>query len=95
MKRYKFIERTVMRPHPKVSFEGKHLMEDPNGEWVRHEDVSKAINEASETGYFTGQNSQKLAMEFKSESVKCNCDKMFKEYYVDSWMCPAHGYKKR
>ena len=26
--------------------------------------------------------------------AECICQKMFKEKHVDSWMCPAHGYKK-
>ncbi len=66
--------------------------EDPDGEWVRYEDVQRLLDVGghSDSGEFT-----------ELESVECNCAeeapdrKTMKDWPLAdlSWMCPAHGYK--
>ena len=62
--------------------------EDPNGEWVRHEDVADSLRAAYQNGY------NKSTIDNQGIS-RCNC----KDYCDGSrgydWICPAHGYKKR
>ena len=70
--------------------------EDPDGEWVRYEDVQRLLDVGghSDSGEFT-----------ELESVECNCVERFKEVRVSldagrladvrrGWVCPAHGYKR-
>ena len=85
------------------------MIEEPDGEWVKWEDVEERIREAYKEGYFTGQNNANfIDMTFSSnpskiDNVKCNCEEKAKgkqgEYpnmIMESWwVCPAHGYKRR
>ena len=78
--------------------------EDPNGEWVRYEDVDALISKAYKEGYFTGHNTASLAEPWQIKVVgsECNCiteasnRKLHAENrYADlSWVCPQHGYKR-
>ncbi len=75
----------------------RQMVEYPEGEWVKWEDVEKETHEAYKAGYFTGQNSEILS---QSLGIECNCVEMAHGIVsgkrVDHpWMCPAHGYKKR
>jgi len=73
------------------------MKEDPDGEWVRWENVKERIREAYKEGYFTGQNSGDIKI--KGEMLnypKCNCEKMARDALPGSyWLCPIHGYKRR
>lgn len=33
-----------MRPYPQASYQGIHFVEDPQGEWVKYEDVKDAVD---------------------------------------------------
>lgn len=91
MKRYKFrllhsID-SIVDIDEMVIDDFEHL----EGEWVKHEDVEKEINEAYKTGYFTDQNSKALG--FTLKRIACNCFHM-SELKETFWICPEHGYKK-
>ena len=80
--------------------------EDPNGEWVRYEDVDALIMKTYKEGYFTGHNSASLAEPWQRKVVgsECNCADVSSgmiegglapEFPTHpSWICPAHGYKR-
>lgn len=59
-----------------------NTIEDPDGEWVRYEDVKLMI--------------ETKPPEITIESIECNCFHMvhLEEVKKTSWICPAHGYKK-
>ena len=85
MKRYK--KQKIRIPIPdKGSFGAvdidSKMIEDPEGEWVKYEDVEKEIKEAYKRGYFTGQNSEMLVNNnftmlqpgLKIQPIECNCE---------------------
>ena len=63
-------------------------------------EVCAQIDTAHKAGYFKGQNSEKLKSRSGSP-VECNCEyelerrSCFFSQESSSWICPAHGYKKR
>lgn len=62
--------------------------EEPDGEWVRYEDVE---------GLAFTQNIE--GVELECESVECNCGDMVERATGRAarpfvWICPAHGYKR-
>ena len=122
MKRYKKLKTRVPIPNnPKAVYHehytGRELfntleiensmIEDPNGEWVKYEDVGDEIDKVYDIGYRAGYINRPIADQFNpgSGTIKCNCEE---EAYTagfnqngrspirkDYWICPAHGYKKR
>ena len=67
-----------------------NLFEDPDGEWVKYEDVKLYAD-----GFGFGSRF--------IESIECNCLKEAEEAkaarnqgigWPDAWICPAHGYKR-
>ena len=123
MKRYKIVDAEFIRPHPQPWDVEDYIIEDPNGAWVRWEDVQKEMDELYKTAYFTGQNNAKLAEGFSKsictcdmpfcscgagivqlkegvkvevQNLECNCEEMSQcGNVIRTWVCPAHGYKRR
>lgn len=64
------------------------MVEDPNGEWVKWEDVmgwdEQAIKEYWSTCHF-------IPGDHIKDDYECNCKVMADNI----WICPAHGYKRR
>jgi len=95
MKRYKLLPRTVIGEAPDQMIGGK-MIKDPEGEWIKLEDAIIEISKAHQRGYFTGHSRPEIT----TEKQKCNCAKHMLADYGDmtasySWICPAHGYKRR
>ena len=71
------------------------MIEDPEGEWVKWEDVKVAVtafNDWVEWGLWP----------ITDGKMKCNCEEMYEQTkYAHAggskaeWFCPAHGYKRR
>ena len=66
------------------------MVEDPEGEWVKYEDVKGILQYKDQLKGYT----------LAGSIPKCNC-KEFMDLYEGrsgthhrSWICPAHGYKK-
>ena len=77
MKRYKKLITTIpIWPGGEIKNASK-MVEDPQGEWVKWEDVKAVEGQVLE-----------------SIELKCNCEEMV-AHHAYSWICPAHGYKKR
>ena len=58
------------------------MVEDPDGEWIKYEDVKEAI------GIFNDWRDGNLPQ------VECICRKASLDLF-SNWICPAHGYKER
>ena len=77
--------------------------EAPKGRWVEYEDARNLEHKAFETGYFTGENTEKVraagyqteGQGFEAKGLKCNCEEMAAKGYYGYWICPVHGYEKR
>jgi hypothetical protein len=102
MKRYKLILDLVKNA---LSSSTIGMFEDPEGEWVKFEDVKKEIERA------------RIILRCQTEELyrggpPCICEEMQHEYIYEYspdghgspqikerrppiWICPAHGYKKR
>ena len=117
MKRYKKLTTTIpyMR-NPKSIFHDDYcgresieqmeienkMVEHPQGEWIKWEDVENLQSQAYETGYFTGENTEKVRAAgyrqpegiLEIKEPKCNCVEKLRAQR-NWWICPAHGYKKR
>ena len=104
MKRYKKLTTTIpIWPGGEIKSESE-MVEDPQGEWVKREDVMNLQSQAYETGYYAGENAEKITGHIQAidnlkgclgaKGLKCNCDEMFINHACN-WICPAHGYKKR
>ena len=102
MKRYKKLTTTIrILAGREMKIENK-MIENPQGRWVKWEDVMNLQSQAYETGYFTGENTEKVraaghqteGQGLGAKGLKCNCDEMFINHAYN-WICPAHGYKKR
>lgn len=100
MKRYKLMAAAIA---PKKltgavvdHWEYKHI-EDPDGKWVKWEDVQKEMDELYKTAYIEGYDNAKLAEGFTKSmvagNVECNCEEKYPDNF--HWFCPAHGYKRR
>lgn len=71
-------------------FEGVIVFDhDDNGKWVKYEDVKLWI--------------ETKPPEITIESIECNCEELCEVPYYNhrrfgsegqSWLCPAHGYKR-
>ncbi len=68
-----------------------HMAEDLNGEWVKWEDVKGILQ----------YKDQLKGYKLEAEGLKCNCEyeserrEGFSSEELLSWICPAHGYKRR
>jgi len=87
MKRYK------IRADYDVAGYGTTEIEDPNGEWVKWDDVKDAV---------TAYNDWIDRGLWPVGSAVCNCEEMHESVRyawgdgsAAEWFCPAHGYKKR
>ena len=85
MRRYKM--------KPRVFSGYDEFYEDPQGEWVRYEDVADSLRAAYQNGY------NKSTIDNQG-IPRCNCFeyvnvKMGKSCVGIGWVCPAHGYKER
>ena len=66
------------------------------------EHVENLQSQAFETGYFTGENTEKVRAAgyrqpegiLEIKAPECNCGEML-AHHSYSWICPAHGYKRR
>ena len=64
--------------------------EDPHGKWVVYEDAQTEIAAALHRGQELGRGEP-----LEVRSVECNCaNPVYDKLYI-SWICPAHGYKRR
>ena len=54
------------------------MIEDPNGEWVKYDEVKLMIETKSP--------------DIKIETVECNCKEKSVKGII-YWICPTHGYK--
>ena len=75
------------------------LSEDPDGEWVKWEDVEGILQYKDQLKGYT----------LETATMKCNCKEELNAMkhgrksetigddvvLTSSWICPAHGYKKR
>ena len=86
MKRYRLLGMVLVGTgKPDERIESK-MFEDPNGEWIKYEDVKLWI--------------EIKPPHIEIQSVECNCYEyskrlMYKSCISISWVCPAHGYKER
>lgn len=87
MKRYN------IRADYDVAGYGTYEKEDPDGEWVKYEDVR---------GMFQYKD-QLRSLGVMLESEACSCERESKERteaqmkaigIITSWICPVHGYKR-
>ena len=62
-----------------------HMVESPNGEWVKYKDALKWNDVAFREGGLSAQ---------QEPPAECNCVEKHEELWR-YWICPAHGYKKR
>jgi len=76
------------------------MIVDPNGEWVKYEDVIESEDQAFLAGQIgwlrTPHDSQEL------KAAVCNCEAKsqtrnvaWPSHFIECWICPAHGYKQR
>lgn len=71
-------------------------IEDPNGAWVKWEDHKEEFFRFTEIY-------EKRIRELKAQiGQECNCEeksktiiKQWPSTLIESWVCPAHGYKRR
>ena len=90
MKRYKKIRSLTSPGMMRATW--CYMVEDPNGEWVRYGDVVR--NDEEGFVYFGDKKIGKIKeMELSGQSsIECNCAEYMRS---KSWLCPAHGYKRR
>ena len=99
MKRYKMIPKyTHLSPISDTERCGAILadpIEDPEGEWVKWEDVENLLNNLGHNASVAGFHHRISQIEDVQE---CNCAE---HIYTDvplgptTWICSAHGYKRR
>jgi len=108
IKRYKFAGLIMGRIEDDENFVYGSLNADPQGEWVKWEDVKRLISKITVSDQGIVFSEYELP-EFKPEDKKekCNCQEMFDKsvdleinhktrlHLSDEWVCPIHGYKKR
>lgn len=87
MKRYK-----VFGPINEITKLSVCMMREiPDGEWVRWDDVKGILQYKDQLKGYT----------LESGGLKCNCEyeserrEGFISDELKSWICPAHGYKRR
>lgn len=63
--------------------------EDPDGEWVRWEDIKGILQYKDQLKGYT----------LEPAGLKCNCEEMAEgeplRIFPYFWICPVHGYKRR
>jgi len=69
------------------------MVESPNGEWVKWEGVENLIND-----HMTPMEIRMMGLLqsrlLNQTSAKCNCEENYNKG-LETWVCPAHGYKRR
>ena len=111
MKRYKKLSTTLpdlqSKPYTVIVVDNE-MCEDPEGEWVRFEDIfCNGCFDPNCTGIKPGfrkriGNDPKTHLQPGIKMPECNCHKYVTEkngnmyfYQSHGWIFPAHGYKKR
>ncbi len=80
-----------IKPHPEQWDMEDMMIEDDSGEWVKREDIEGILQ----------YKDQLQGYKLEAEGLKCNCEyeserrEGFSSKELLSWICPAHGYKKR
>ena len=84
----KEMTRYIIKPVPYKFYE------DPDGPWVKHEDMLKRNDEAFSEGRKSAQ---------AEPPVECNCQREYEQptgiynkgmIFYNAWICPSHGYKR-
>ena len=83
-----------------VDYDLYDMVEDPNGEWVKHEEAQKEIGAAFQMGVMESR----VGPYHGPRERECNCLEYVRPMFASDsdlhshsacWICPAHGYKRR